>query len=924
MDKKNNFSKRSRTLFYCAQVLILLIALPWPAGNHWMKGTSHQINSHISVEPEPDTVRFAVIGDYGIAGEPAASVASLVKNWNPDLILTVGDNNYPDGSSATIDTNIGQYYSDYIYPYIGSYGNGSTVNNFFPALGNHDWLTANAQPYKDYFGLPGNEYYYDFVRGPVHFFVLDSDANEPDGMTATSVQAQWLQNALAASTSAWKIVVLHHAPFSSGAHGSNTILQWPYQAWGADAVLAGHDHTYERIVQNDFPYFVNGLGGYSIYNFGTPVDGSQLRYNGEYGAMLVNANSSKIYFQFMIRNGHIVDIYALAKSNLPGPFASLDPGSLSFQEAASGLTQPVFITNAGDSSGRIFVLEQPGRIRVIKNGNLLATPFLNIQSIVKSTGSEQGLLALAFHPSYSTNGKFYVAYTAPRSGDSSGSNLVLEQFSVSTNNPDQANSGSGSILLTIDHPTNSNHNGGTLAFGQDGYLYWSTGDGGGAGDPNNNAQNLNSLLGKILRIDVNSGSPYGIPNSNPFFSSSDPNVKKEIWAYGLRNPWRLSFDRLTHDLYIGDVGQSAREEIDFQPASSSGGENYGWRVMEGSICFNPSSGCNQSGKVLPVAEYNHTLGCSVTGGYVYRGSTFPSLYGYYFYGDFCTGRLFSLYNNPQTGWTAAQIADTPYSISTFGEDEQGELYLADYATGKIYNIRHQQPPTIDTVGVFRPSNGALYLKNTNTTGFADVQINYGLAGDYPVVGDWDGDGDATIGIYRNGSFYLRNSNTIGFADIVFAFGSPGDQPIAGDWNNDGVDTIGVYRSSTGTFYLRNSNSSGSPSVSFALGIQGDIGIAGDWNGDGFDTTGVFRPSNGALYLKNTNATGFADVQINYGLPGDRPVTGDWNNDGIDTIGIYRNGTFYLRNSNTIGFADLVFGLGLNGDMPIAGNWDGLP
>jgi hypothetical protein len=230
----------------------------------------------------------------------------------------------------------------------------------------------------------------------------------------------------------------------------------------------------------------------------------------------------------------------------------------------------------------------------------------------------------------------------------------------------------------------------------------------------------------------------------------------------------------------------------------------------------------------------------------------------------------------------------------------------------------------DTTGVFRPSNGALYLKNRNETGFADIQINYGLAGDYPVVGDWDGNGTATIGIYRNGSFYLRNSNTIGFADMVFAFGAPGDQPIAGDWNRDGVDTIGVYRSSTATFYLRNNNTSGTPDMTFALGIPGDVGLAGDWDGDGFDTTGVFRPSNGALYLKNFNRTGIAEVQVNYGLPGDRPVTGDWNNDGIDTIGVYRNGQFMLRNSNTIGFAEVVFALGIPGDIPIAGDWDGIP
>jgi hypothetical protein len=230
----------------------------------------------------------------------------------------------------------------------------------------------------------------------------------------------------------------------------------------------------------------------------------------------------------------------------------------------------------------------------------------------------------------------------------------------------------------------------------------------------------------------------------------------------------------------------------------------------------------------------------------------------------------------------------------------------------------------DTTGVFRPSNGLLYLKNTNTTGFADVAINYGLGGDYPVVGDWDGNDTTTIGVYRNGFFYLRNSNTLGFADLVFPFGQPGDQPIAGDWDGDGIDTIGVYRPSTGQFLLRNSNSGGRADMGFFLGSVGDIGIAGDWDGDGVDTTGVFRPSNGVIFLKNTNATGFADVALNYGLAGDQPVIGDWNADGIDTIGVYRNGIFYLRNSNTNGFAEIVFGLGNPGDMPIAGNWDGVP
>jgi peptidyl-Lys metalloendopeptidase len=244
----------------------------------------------------------------------------------------------------------------------------------------------------------------------------------------------------------------------------------------------------------------------------------------------------------------------------------------------------------------------------------------------------------------------------------------------------------------------------------------------------------------------------------------------------------------------------------------------------------------------------------------------------------------------------------------------------NYTNGQVYTINKSS--SADTTGVFRPSNGLLYLKNSNDTGFADVALNYGLPGDYPVVGDWDGNGTVTIGIYRNRTFYLRNENTLGFATIVFDFGQAGDQPIAGDWDGDGIDTIGIYRPSTGQFQLRDSNDAGPAEMSFFLGNVGDVGVAGDWNGDGFDTTGVFRPSNGVIFLKNTNDTGFADIALNYGLPGDMPVMGDWDNDGVDTIGIYRNGTFYLRNSNTNGFAEIVFSLGNPGDMPIAGNWDG--
>ena len=245
-----------------------------------------------------------------------------------------------------------------------------------------------------------------------------------------------------------------------------------------------------------------------------------------------------------------------------------------------------------------------------------------------------------------------------------------------------------------------------------------------------------------------------------------------------------------------------------------------------------------------------------------------------------------------------------------------------FTSGETYTIFMRDG--MATTGVFRPSNGLLFLKNRNTSGFADAALNYGLPGDYPVVGDWDGNGTVTIGVYRGHTFFLRNENTLGFATIVFDFGQVGDQPIAGDWNGDGVDTIGIYRPSNGQFLLRNSNDEGPAEISFFLGNVGDVGVAGDWNGDGLDSTGVFRPSNGIIFLKDTNDTGFANYALNYGLPGDQPVMGDWNNDGMDTIGIYRNGTFFLRNENTNGFAEIVFDLGNPGDQPIAGNWDNLP
>jgi tartrate-resistant acid phosphatase type 5 len=265
-----------------------------------------------TITPLP-LIHFAVIGDYGSGEKAAADVARLVQSWGVDFIITTGDNNYPDGEAETIDKNIGQFYQAYIAPYQGAFGTGADRNRFFPTLGNHDWNTDQAQPYLDYFTLPGNERYYDFTWGPVHFFALDSDSREPDGMNRSSAQAAWLQTRLASSTSPWQVVYLHHAPYSSGRHGATDWAKWPFKEWGADAVLAGHDHTYERLLVDGLVYFVNGIGGGAIYGFYLIEEGSQLRYNDDYGAMLVEASPTQMSFQFINRGGEVIDTYTMQR-----------------------------------------------------------------------------------------------------------------------------------------------------------------------------------------------------------------------------------------------------------------------------------------------------------------------------------------------------------------------------------------------------------------------------------------------------------------------------------------------------------------------------------------------------------------------------------------------------------------------------------
>ena len=353
-----------------------------------------------------------------------------------------------------------------------------------------------------------------------------------------------------------------------------------------------------------------------------------------------------------------------------------NPVDIALEPVVTGVLNPVAIAHAGDGSGRLFITQQGGQILIHDGTEHLTMPFLDISALVSSDG-ERGLLSVAFHPNYATNGFFYVDYT-DLNGDT-----VIARYQVSSN-PNVAETSSATSLLIVDQPF-ANHNGGQLQFGPDGLLYIGMGDGGSGGDPGNRAQDLSELLGKMLRIDVDPAFLYAIPPTNPFVGT--PGARGEIWALGLRNPWRFSFDRSTGDLLIADVGQDNREEVDFQAAASPGGENYGWRLMEGSVCFSPSTNCNDGTLILPILEYDHSAGdCSITGGHRYRGSRFPQLAGTYFYADFCTGRIWGATQKSDGSWTARLLLDTDFLISTFGEDEDGEIYVADWLDGAVYRI----------------------------------------------------------------------------------------------------------------------------------------------------------------------------------------------------------------------------------------------
>ncbi len=352
---------------------------------------------------------------------------------------------------------------------------------------------------------------------------------------------------------------------------------------------------------------------------------------------------------------------------------------MALEAFVSDLEQPTAVVNAGDGSGRLFITQKTGLALVVQDGSVLETPFLDLTDTV-STDAEQGLLGLAFHPGYAENGRFFVNYT---SGDGA---TVIAEFAASEN-ANVADAASERILLSIPQPY-ANHNGGDLAFGPDGHLYIGMGDGGDRDDPEENGQNPATLLGAMLRIGVDGGSePYTVPQDNPFVGEGG--AAPEVWAYGLRNPWRFSFDRETGDLWIADVGQNAFEEVNFQSAASAGGENYGWNTTEGESCFNvedartPLQSCDREGLTGPVLSYPHSEGQSITGGYVYRGEAIPALVGHYVYGDFASGTLWSA--AAAGGYASTELAESGFNVVAFGEDEAGELYVADFS-GAVYRV----------------------------------------------------------------------------------------------------------------------------------------------------------------------------------------------------------------------------------------------